>query len=142
MSPYDQDVPGSFTWYDESTPCLHLHGQDQAGIFINSSGQPTGTALTFPTTPGAIVAAGAHVLAACTDGMHVYDRAAAAHVQSLPWLEGSQPSPGQRLLTGHDPKGACICLAGMRKVSAHIYTQAVCPEHMPCRSCTSQVAVQ
>lgn len=90
--------------------------QDQAGIIIDGNGHPTGTALTFPTTPGAIVAAGMHVLAACSDAMHVYDRQTAAHVQSLPYMPGAQPNPGQRLLTACNPRGACICLAGQRKV--------------------------
>ncbi|KAK9804448.1 hypothetical protein WJX73_002374 [Symbiochloris irregularis] len=89
---------------------------DQAGVFVNALGQPTGTALTFPTAPGAIMAAGEHVLAACSDAMHIYNRATAAHVQSLPWLEGTQPNPGQRLLAASDPSGSCICLAGLRKV--------------------------
>lgn len=101
--------------------------QDQAGIFVNRAGQPTGTALTFPTTPGAIAAAGMHVLAACTDAMHVYDRTSAVLVQSLPYLEGAQPTPGQRLLTSHDPRGSCICLAGLRKVRA--WQREVCPAH-------------
>lgn len=91
--------------------------QDEVGVVINDSGQPAQSALTFPSTPIALAASGLYILAACTDGVHVYDRTSASWVQSLPYPPGVTPSPGQSIITAYNNKGSCVLFSGLQKVS-------------------------
>ena len=79
-------------------------------------GQPTASALTFPSPPLALAAAGTYVLAACQDGVHIYDQASSSWVQSLPFPPDAQPAPGQQLAAAHNATGSCILVAGYRRV--------------------------
>lgn len=90
--------------------------QDQVGIVTDESGQPAQSAMTFPSTPAALAASEIYVLAACVDGVHVYDRSTAAWVQSLPYPEGLRTAPGQQLYTAHNPSGSVVLVAGYRRV--------------------------
>ena len=96
------------------------HIQDEVGVVINDAGQPAQSALTFPSTPIALAASGLYILAACADGVHVYDRTSAAWVQSLPYPEGALPSPGQPIHTAYNNKGSCVLFAGLQKVICQI----------------------
>lgn len=89
---------------------------DEVGVVINDSGQPAQSALTFPSTPIALAASGLYILAACTDGVHVYDRTSASWVQSLPYPPGVTPSPGQSIITAYNNKGSCVLFSGLQKV--------------------------
>ena len=80
-------------------------------------GQPAQSALTFPSTPIALAASGLYILAACLDGVHVYDRTSSAWVQSLPYPSGVVPSPGQSITTAYNVKGSCVLFSGLHKVS-------------------------
>jgi len=94
----------------------HCRSQDQVGIVVDSEGRPASSALTFPGTPLALAAAGIYVLAACADAVHVFDRAAAAWVQSLPFPGGVRAAPGQQLSAAQSARGACVLVAGFRRV--------------------------
>ncbi|BDA48080.1 Transforming growth factor-beta receptor-associated protein [Coccomyxa sp. Obi] len=89
---------------------------DQVGIVTDEAGQPAQSALTFPSTPAALAASEIYVLAACADGVHVYDRTTAAWVQSLPYPGGLRTAPGQQLYTAHNPSGSVVLVAGYRRV--------------------------
>ncbi|KAK9839815.1 hypothetical protein WJX81_003522 [Elliptochloris bilobata] len=89
---------------------------DQAGIVVDAQGRPATSALTFPDTPLALAAAGIYVLAACADAVHVYDRTAAAWVQTLPYLGNARAAPGQQLASAQGARGACVLIAGFRRV--------------------------
>lgn len=91
--------------------------QDEVGVVINDTGQPAQSALTFPSTPIALAASGLYILAACTDGVHIYDRTSSAWVQSLPYPSGVVPSPGQSITTAYNTKGSCVLFSGLHKVS-------------------------
>ena len=90
--------------------------QDEIGVLIDDTGHPAQSALTFPSTPIALAASGLYILAACQDGIHVYDRTSAAWVQSLPYPAGVVPSPGQTVVTAYNNKGTCVLFAGQQKV--------------------------
>ena len=90
--------------------------QDQVGIVTDSRGHPTHSALAFPSTPSALAVSGIYVLAACADGLHAYDRATSAWVQSLPYPGGVRTAPGQQLSSAQNPSGSCVLIAGYRKV--------------------------
>ena len=90
--------------------------QDEVGVVINDTGQPAQSALTFPSTPIALAASGIYILAACTDGVHIYDRTSSAWVQSLPYPSGIAPSPGQSITTAYNTKGSCVLFSGLYKV--------------------------
>lgn len=90
--------------------------QEQAGIIIDKQGAPTGTALTFPAPAPILASAAMYVLAACADGVHVYDRTTADWVQSLAYPGGLKAAPGQHLAVAQNVKGSCILVAGYRKV--------------------------
>ena len=90
--------------------------QDELGVLIDDTGHPAQSALTFPSTPIALAASGLYILAACQDGIHVYDRTSAAWVQSLPYPAGVVPSPGQTVVTAYNNKGTCVLFAGQQKV--------------------------
>jgi hypothetical protein len=92
--------------------------QDQVGIVVDAEGRPASSALTFPDAPLALAAAGIYVLAACADGVHVYDRGAAAWVQSLPFPGGLRAAPGQQLCAAQSARGACVLVAGFRRARA------------------------
>ncbi len=94
--------------------------QDQVGIVTDEAGQPAQSALTFPSTPAALAASEIYVLAACADGVHVYDRTTAAWVQSLPYPDGLRTAPGQQLYTAHNPSGSVVLVAGYRRVSPQL----------------------
>ena len=79
-------------------------------------GHPTHSALAFPTTPCALAVSGIYVLAACADGLHAYDRATSAWVQSLPYPGGARTAPGQQLSSAQNASGSCVLIAGYRKV--------------------------
>ncbi|KAL3142970.1 hypothetical protein ABBQ38_003253 [Trebouxia sp. C0009 RCD-2024] len=89
---------------------------DEVGVVINDTGQPAQSALTFPSTPIALAASGLYILAACTDGVHIYDRTSSAWVQSLPYPSGIVPSPGQSITTAYNTKGSCVLFSGLYKV--------------------------
>lgn len=91
--------------------------QDEVGVVINDTGQPAQSALTFPSTPIALAASGLYILAACADGVHVYDRTSSAWVQSLPYPSGIVPSPGQSITTAYNTKGTCVLFSGLHKVN-------------------------
>ena len=65
------------------------------------------------------------MLAACREGVHVYDRTSGAWVQSLPYPGGLAVAPGQPVTTASNPNGDCVLVAGLRKVTPahklHIY---------------------
>ena len=90
--------------------------QDEIGVLIDDTGQPAQSALTFPSTPIALAASGLYILAACQDGIHVYERTSAAWVQSLAYPAGVVPSPGQTVVTAYNTKGNCVLFAGQQKV--------------------------
>ena len=92
-----------------------LYAQDEVGVIINDSGQPAQSALSFPSTPIALAASGLYILAACADGVHVYDRTSAAWVQSLPY-PGVTASPGQSIIAAYTNKGSCVLFSGLQKV--------------------------
>ena len=96
-----------------SALCL---AQDQVGIVTDSRGHPTHSALAFPSTPSALAVSGIYVLAACADGLHAYDRATSAWVQSLPYPGGVRAAPGQQLSSAQNGSGSCVLIAGFRKV--------------------------
>ena len=95
--------------------------QDQVGIVTDVRGHPTHSALAFPTTPCALAVSGIYVLAACADGLHAYDRATSAWVQSLPYPGGARTAPGQQLSSAQNASGSCVLIAGYRKVCQHCY---------------------
>ena len=109
--------------------CRSLCLQDEIGVLIDDTGHPAQSALTFPSTPIALAASGLYILAACQDGIHVYDRTSAAWVQSLPYPAGVVPSPGQTVVTAYNNKGTCVLFAGQQKVVLHFATRwsAQCP---------------
>ena len=82
---------------------------------VDAQGRPATSALTFPATPLALAAAGIYVLAACADAVHVYDRTAAAWVQTLPYLGGARAAPGQQLASAQGARGAAVLIAGFRR---------------------------
>ena len=88
------------------------------GIAIDSSGSPVNTTLTFPSVPLSLAVSGLYILAACQDGVYVYDRTTAAWAQTLPYPEGAVPAPGQPVLCAANFSGSCIAIAGLRKVWA------------------------
>ena len=90
--------------------------QDEVGIVTDSTGHPTHSALAFPSTPSALAVSGIYVLAACADGLHAYDRATSAWVQSLPYPGGLRTAPGQQLSSAQNANGSCVLVAGFRKV--------------------------
>ena len=105
--------------------------QDQVGIVTDSKGHPTHSALAFPSTPSALAVSGIYVLAACADGLHAYDRATSAWVQSLPYPGGVRTAPGQQLSSAQNASGSCVLIAGFRKVcKSPFMPEAVVPE--PC----------
>lgn len=109
-------------------------------MVINDSGQPAQSALTFPSTPIALAASGLYILAACTDGVHVYDRTSASWVQSLPYPPGVTPSPGQSIITAYNNKGSCVLFSGLQKVSLLANLQfAICIIKLSSTSCWSSV---
>ena len=86
---------------------------------MDERGAPTQSALTFPEAPYALAAAGgAHVLAACGEGVHVYELrgGGGGWVQALPWPGGVRAAPGQQLAAAANPRGSVVLLAGYRKV--------------------------
>ena len=88
------------------------------GIAIDSSGSPVNTTLAFPSVPLSLAVSGLYILAACQDGVHVYDRTTAAWAQTLPYPEGAVPAPGQPVICAANSSGSCIAIAGLRKVRA------------------------
>ena len=98
--------------------------QNEVGVVINDTGQPAQSALTFPSTPIALAASGLYILAACTDGVHVYDRTSSAWVQSLPYPPGIVPSPGQSITTAYNTKGSCVLFSGLHKVPQRCHNPA------------------
>ena len=88
------------------------------GIAIDSSGSPVNTTLTFPSVPLSLAVSGLYILAACQDGVYVYDRTTAAWAQTLPYPEGAVPAPGQPVICAANSSGSCIAIAGLRKVWA------------------------
>lgn len=92
------------------------------GIVTNEAGHPAQSALTFPSAPSALATAGIYVLAACSDGVHVYDRTSAAWVQSLPYPDGLRTAPGQQLCSAQNPNGSIVLVAGYRKAGISINT--------------------
>ena len=82
-------------------------------MIINDAGQPAQSALSFPSTPIALAASGLYILAACADGVHVYDRTSAAWVQSLPY-------PGQSIIAAYTNKGSCVLFSGLQKVTTFL----------------------
>ena len=92
--------------------------QEEVGIAIDSSGSPVNTTLTFPSAPLSLAVSGLYILAACQDGVQVYDRTTAACAQTLPYPEGAVPAPGQPVICAANSSGSCIAIAGLRKVWA------------------------
>jgi hypothetical protein len=70
--------------------------QGPAGILIDASGSPVGSALRLDglATPRALAASGTYVLAACEDAIHVFDCQSGGEVQLLEYGPGMRPSPG------------------------------------------------
>lgn len=93
-----------------------LLGQEQAGIVVDKHGSPTGPALTLPPGVPGLASSGLYVVAACADGVHIYDRTTSAWAQSLPYPGGMRAAPGQQLLVAQNVKGSCVLVAGYRKV--------------------------
>eukprot|EP00884_Botryococcus_braunii_P004337 jgi/Botrbrau1/13904/Bobra.0017s0011.1 len=89
---------------------------EQAGIVVDKHGSPTGTALTLPPGVPGLASSGLYVLAACADGVHIFDRTSSAWVQSLGYPGGLRAAPGQQLLVSQNVKGSCVLVAGYRKV--------------------------
>jgi hypothetical protein len=87
---------------------------------IDEAGAPAQAGLTFPAAPSALAASGFHVLAACADGVHVYDRTSAAWVQRLTWPDGLRTAPGQQLCAAANPRGSVVLVAGYRRVRATV----------------------
>ena len=94
------------------------------GLVVNSSGNPTGSALTFLAMPVALAAAGIYVVAAAEDGLAVFDRLSGECVQQLSYGAGVVAAPGQQVLTADDASGSCIAIAGRRVVSSALITAA------------------
>ncbi|KAK9806735.1 hypothetical protein WJX72_000925 [[Myrmecia] bisecta] len=111
-----EDAPSPTLVVPIPSATLSLLLMDQVGIVIDASGHPTHSALTFPSAPTALAVAGLYVLAACEEGVHIYERSTASWVQSLPYPDGLRPAPGQQLLTAHNLKGTCVLVAGFRKI--------------------------
>lgn len=85
-------------------------------MVIDADGNPAGSALTFPSVPRAIAAAGLYVLVACQEGVHVFDSASAAIVQSLPYPNDLRPSRSQKLLSAVNSLGTCVLVSGYHQV--------------------------
>ena len=103
------------------------------GIVTDEAGHPAHSALTFPSTPAALAASEIYVLAACADGVHVYDRTTAAWVQSLPYPDGLRTAPGQQLYSAHNPSGSVVLVAGYRRVSfSHLQPAVITSTSIVC----------
>ena len=98
-----------------------LYLQDQVGIIIDPSGQPTSSALTFPSGPSALAAVDIFVLAVCTDAIHVFELSSSALIQSLYFPADQRPAPDQQLLANQNATGSRVVVAGFRKVSDEMY---------------------
>ena len=97
--------------------CLAAVAQGPAGILVDPSGTPVGSALRLEglATPRALATSGSYVLAACEDGIHVFDCGPAGgggEVQQLSYGGGLRPLPGER--AGGRLLGGCV---GSRRVA-------------------------
>ena len=95
------------TWWP-CTPCLccsHARYptspfQGPAGIVVDASGNPVGSALPLESlgaTPRALAASGAFLLVVSEAGIHVFDRESGSEVQRLGFGPTLRPLPGQPL---------------------------------------------
>lgn len=114
-----------------STHCLSRcqHNlQGPAGIVVDSSGNPVGSALRLEALgapPRALAASGAFLLVVSEAGIHVFDRDSGGEVQRLGFGHGLRPLPGQPLHAAAAPTPAaavgdacagCVAVAGRRLV--------------------------
>ena len=77
---------------------IYSDAQDQVGITVDANGHPLMNALTFPSGPRALIMAGSHLLAVCTDAVHVYDLEHSQLIQSLHFPLDQRPAPDQQFL--------------------------------------------
>jgi hypothetical protein len=90
--------------------------QDQVGIIVDADGHPLENALTFPTGPSALIAAGNLLLAVCADAVHVFDLDHSELIQSLHFPLNQQPAPNQHLLACSNAATTRVLVAGFRRV--------------------------
>jgi hypothetical protein len=91
-------------------------------VVVDAGGEPVGNPLSLEGLPPvrALGAGAGFVVAACEDGMHVFDPGTGARAQSLPYGADASPAPGQPIFaaSGGGPAAGCVVVAGRHKVWA------------------------